>query len=216
MAECNFCGGQCGNGCGTGCSGSCELGCRGHCGNGCGDSCGTGCSQNCSGSCYESCTGGCGAGCASTCTGSCSGCSGGCKDSCATIASLQLGGNEKIDWENFSSGETIVIKAEEWNNVAEGFKNYIKSAEHNSFPSGESVEIDTVSYDDPITAELYNQLFYVLNGNVPTSFQLELNELAVENSDGDIVGAIADKTIITAKHFSVIGEIFNSWPVPQD
>lgn len=224
MAQCLACGGQCGNGCGASCTGGCETGCKDYCG-ACGQACGSGCSRDCSSGCRESCKGGCGVGCASTCTGSCTGtctgsctgCTGKCEDSCkgtcAKIASLQLGGDNEISWEYFSSGDPIDIKAEDWNNVATGFKNYIKQAEQSAFPKDEEVEIDSVSFEQPITAELYNQLFLTLNGYVPSPTQKELNKLIVYDENGKTVGAIKDKTIIRAEHFSIIGKIFNHWIV---
>ena len=180
----------CANNCHGGCSGSCQ-GCTDGC-SGCGNECSQGCINTCKGTCKDSCTGSCETGCQGT---------------CAKIASLQLGGNKKIDWENFSIGEAIIIKAEDWNNVANGFKNYIKQAAQSSFPKDKEVEIDLVSPGDPITAELYNQLFLTLYGSVPSPLQPELDSLGE---------AIENETIITAKHFSIIGEIFNSWSVPQE
>ena len=172
------------------------------CGSSCTGSCTGGCSDTCTGTCTGTCTDAC-TGCEG-CTGTCEGaCQGACKGDCKTVAGINGG---DVNWTNFSYNDTIIIYATDWNRVATGIfaqngqsgilKNYL------------------VKKDDPITANIYNGLYKVLYYNSIPVDRTNFDALAI-NNNGIYEGAISDATLITAEHFSTIGQIFNTWPLPQ-
>lgn len=160
---------------------TCSSGCQTNCAGSCTTACATGCATNCKGTCSGKCSGGCKGGCQSTCKGSCSStctgncaktCSGGCETYCAnqcqTFCQLEQTYSENngrndpggsiFTWSTtIKQGETINIKASDWNKLA----SYIEDA--SDYCSTSSVSISRVESGDIITAEAFNSMNSGLN-----------------------------------------------------
>lgn len=211
----NTCSGGCQGGCGEGCAytcdGTCLDGCTGECKSGCYNSCTGNCFAGCSTTCYTGCNGGC----VGTCTGTCVGvCTGKCENYCENLGQTfcevvqtyvqnnntnelisddarQYAGGTPFSWStNIKSGETIIVKAVDWNNLIDKIRAaYAYCSYSDSFH-----QADKVSATDIISADIYNDL---------------LSSLALINSSAT-GEKTSDISIITASSFTNLSSWFNT------
>lgn len=157
-------GGSTCSGCETSCSGGCKGTCSGTCDGGCKGTCSGSCSGGCYGSCKSSCTGTCVGDCAGNCAGTCTGgcetyCAGYCQTYCqynqtySTNNGVNNPGGSVFTWSTtIKEGETIIIKASDWNQLA----SYVEDAA--PYCCSSSISLSRATANAPITAVIFNNL----------------------------------------------------------
>lgn len=203
MADClTACASSCTTTCSGGCQGDCSgcrgcTGCSGTCEGSCKGGCNTGCRNGCKGTCVADCEKTCNTSCKSACYNSCNGeckgyCSKICQTYCQTEQNFSQNYGEKnspstgaFSWSNLVEKDaTIKITAKDWNSL----KIKIQKATKYCIGNLTTPVQEDVSSNDPITADLYNDLANGIEIKNVTNNQNEKSSLIT----AEVINALMD------------------------
>lgn len=215
-------GGSTCSGCETSCSGGCKGTCSGTCSGSCRGTCSGSCKSGCYGSCKSTCTGTCVGDCTGNCAGTCTGgCETYCADYCQTYCQYDQtystndgpnnpGGNVFTWSTTIAAGETIIIKASDWNQLA----SYVEDAAPYCY--GSSISLSRASAPDPITAVIFNNLdggIGKINVSVGTKYAdidlikaSEIQALADNYNEASMISTLPPTDGLTSGKCCQIGE----------